>query len=167
MASRSHQPSLVRRMFGLTAPRTGFLGLALPAVSICSAALVGCTTGDGADPVWSEGTTILVVADWDDVPAAVSAGLGQRRWTVLDATGPTRDKPEGEFRYELVDKGDRPGVLAARRRAGASSAEHGPVGIELSAKLGRFGDAAEERALLNAVRARLTDLTGVDVAPLR
>ncbi len=159
----SRAPSFMTRPIPRSIPRPWFWGVA----AAVFAALAGCATQDGSDPVWSEGTTILVLADWDDVPAAVAVGLGQRSLTVVDATGPSRGDPHGEYRYELIDQEDRPGVLAARRRAGASSADAGPVGIELSAKLGRFGDAAEERSLLNAVRNRLADLTGVDVAPIR
>lgn len=72
--------------------------------------------------------------------------------------------------YELVTIHDEPVVLRARRDRdfpGLVPAEAPPQPLELCARVGRTGDPARERLLLDAVARRLGQLAGVDYAPIR
>lgn len=106
------------------------------------------------------GSTRRVSADWDDVYPAVSLMAQQVEMALLDwSPGHRGVAAASEQRFALLTIGDEPAELLARRQDGGV--------IELSARVGRFGDARRERALVEAVARRLTDLAGVEVRPLR
>lgn len=99
-----------------------------------------------------------MVADWADVEAAVLVGASAAEMAVLgDEAG------EGERAFRLLTIRDESAELRARTAAPESER---PVPIELSARVGHFGDPERERVLLEAVARRLRDLAGVDYRPL-
>jgi hypothetical protein len=121
---------------------------------------VDATGATGAVAMPAGGSGRRVVADWDDVHPAVSLMAQQVEMAMLDwSPGHRGVAAAREQRFELLTVGDEPAELVARR-------EDGGV-IELSARVGRFGDARRERALVEVVARRLEDLAGVEVRPLR
>lgn len=91
--------------------------------------------------------------DWADLDAAVEVALESAEVAVI-GSGHTPDRAT----YQLVSLEGRPGELViARGESGR---------LTLSARIGRFGDPARERRLLDAVAGRLARLGGVDIAPL-
>ncbi len=94
--------------------------------------------------------------DWDDIDAAVDAGMSAAEVARVDAS----TSPDGRTRtYELRASTDEPAWLVARRE------EDGRVG--LGARVGRFGDPEREQKLVRGVAERLKTLHGVDWAPVQ
>lgn len=125
--------------------------------------LSGCA-GDGPLLVGTAERAQLV-ADWNDIDAAVEVGAGQNEMAVVSTESPSED----ERVFELRTAGAEPGRVVARRSgvmqaSGAKSV--GPQAIDLQAQVGRFGDSKREKRLIASIRKRLGDLTGVDWAPI-
>ncbi|MBK7406185.1 MAG: hypothetical protein IPJ41_16665 [Phycisphaerales bacterium] len=99
--------------------------------------------------------------DWDDISAAVAVSLSVSE-LVLVAT----ESPDAGHRvYRLRSARDEPGVLVVERLSPADEGD--PVLLRLSCSVGRFGDPARERAVLERVSTRLGQLRGVEVSPIR
>jgi len=107
---------------------------------------------------------VVVVADWDDLDAAVllGASFAEMAWEGRaavegDAAG-RRTK-----RYDLASvEGDAVVLTATRDEAAAD--DEGPDPIRLEARAGVLGNPGREGALLRAVARRLEALRGVDSA---
>ncbi len=69
-----------------------------------------------------------------------------------------------EIRYAVVAATDESGEVVATRSAADGSGED--IDIQLTAHIGRFGDAARERRILEALSRRLGQLHGKATAPL-
>lgn len=127
-------------------------------------AIAGCASGptgsaDGASP---EQNSRTVVADWEDVPAAVSVATGQVELAVVDRSNPDPNR----LVYELKSIRDEPGVLEVSRP------QNGwipglPVVLTLRCEVGRFENKKTQDHLLHTLMQRLQDLRGVDAAPIR
>ncbi len=99
--------------------------------------------------------------DWNDIDAAVLVGASRAEMAIVEAKG----KPESDRReYVLTTARDEPALLVVVRERAVESG--GVVRVRLEATVGRFGDSARERTLMEAVAARLKELAGVDYAPL-
>lgn len=135
------------------------------AAALVLAGLVGggCATQERlpAPERFEESAPVVVVGDWDDVEAAVSAGASQAEMAVVVLTRPT----ETSIDFELVTITDEPATLKVR--LDPESAAKGKASIALEARVGRFGDRAWEERLIGRVGRRLGELHGVDVAPIR
>jgi hypothetical protein len=128
-------------------------------------------------PAWathgahSSGTTLQAVGDWNDIDAAVEVAVKKAELAVVEARDATDERGRAQRVFTLVGLGNEPAELIVTAKGGAgdksSLAQAGPVAMQLSASVGRFGDAAREKTLVNALRARLGQLSGVDFAPLR
>lgn len=142
---------------------------AIGALFLGVAVLFGAGCGSTPDTVLlSEPTREVGVGDWDDIPAAVDVAVGKCEMAVV--RGPDKSAPDygAVQQYELRTVTDEPARLIIRRRAADNGrGETGAVPLEIDAIVGRFGDAARERRLIDAVRRRLSQLVGVDFAPIR
>ncbi len=139
----------------------GFLGIA---------ALSGC--GGGTGPSWnqpavhSDGTTRNTIGDWDDAEAAATVATRQVELAIVRTTRPTPD----QVRFETLAASDEAGLLTISRLpdqpSGRKPSERGGESLRATAKLGTFGDARREAALLDRLERRLRQLEGVEHAPL-
>jgi len=117
-------------------------------------------------PSFSTGETLLTTGDWNDLEAAARVGAEACQIAITSVESPSQSL----YVFKLVTPTDEHGTLTARRRTATPddpTAAEGPIAIELHASLGLFGDSSNEKKLLRAVEARLTDLKGVDWAPIR
>ena len=105
--------------------------------------------------------TSEVLADWDDVEAAVSVALSN---TELVKVGVNRADPARRV-YTLRTSKDEPAGLTIERLGPLVDGE--PVTLLATCSIGRFGDAEREREFLGLIVRRLEQLRGVEVAPLR
>ncbi|MFN7020458.1 MAG: hypothetical protein ACK4WH_03915 [Phycisphaerales bacterium] len=104
-------------------------------------------------------------ADWNDLEAAVIFGTGSIRAVV---TGSSADEPRRR-RFEFKHFEGQSGWLTAERGDDPPSDEadeEPPVTITLVARFGRFSDSSIEERLLRATIRRLTQLRGVEFAPI-
>lgn len=140
-------------------------GLPLAALLALAMPLAGCA-GDAVPPEprlpqdAESPQRAEVVADWDDVQAAVTVALNRTELVKVSAQGPTADSFEVRLRSSL----DEPGLLTVRRAAPPGQPD--PVPITLTARVGRFGDPPRERQFLDLIVRRLGQLRGVETAPL-
>jgi hypothetical protein len=122
---------------------------------VAAAALHGCATARlESPPVTGSITPAVVVGDFDDVRAAVEVSVGRSEMAVVRVDEST----PGELVFELLTIRDEPSELKARAAEGGM--------VELSARIGRFGDERRERRLIGDVVERLRQLHGREVAPL-
>lgn len=96
----------------------------------------------------------MALGDLDDVGASAEIAVHSIEAVVVRTEAST-----GRQRLELLTATDEPGELVATAGGGER--------IELSAKVGRFGDRRREERLLEAMRHRLAQLHGVDTAPVK
>lgn len=117
--------------------------------------LSGCHfAGERPAEIPSHGTQVKALGDWNDVEAAAEVAV-----RIIEAVVERVEVLPGRTTFELVTATDEPGALVAERGVGDQ--------IGLSARVGRFGDRRREERLLEAMRARLAQLHGVNTAPLR
>lgn len=150
------------------ASRARLRGFATSCLLGVAALLPACSPADkySSTPSFSTGETLLTTGEWNDLEAAARVGAEACQIAIASVESPSPDL----FVFKLVTPTDEHGTLTARRRTTAPdhpTAAEGPIAIELHASLGLFGDSAHEKKLLRAVEARLTDLNGVDWAPIR
>lgn len=133
--------------------------------------LAACSSGPGkTPPARSEGepsNTARVIADWNDVEAAVRIAVSRAEMAVITwrpghAEVPTASEQVFQI---LVIEGDQIELVASRSTSGADM-----IPIELRARyLGivpRMADA-RMRTLLDQTTARLSQLAGRDTAALK
>ncbi len=100
-----------------------------------------------------------IVADWNDTDAAVDLAASNSEMAVVSMG--TNDT--GERVYVLRTIRDEPAWLTLRRTRDAEQS----APLEITARVGRFGDSGQEYRLLRELRRRLTDLHGVATSPIR
>lgn len=106
-------------------------------------------------------STSGTAGDWNDIDAAVLVGASVAEMAVVEAKGaPESDRRE----YVLTTVREEPALLVVVKERGGESG--GVARVRLEATVGRYGERARERALMDAVASRLKDLAGVDYAPL-
>ncbi len=108
-------------------------------------------------------TQAQVVGDWDDIETSVITGASQSQIAVERILTPEPDR----ITYELRTITDEPGTLDVRLLPDPAATSLEARQIQFTAQVGRFGDAAWQERLIGRVRARLEDLRGVGVAPIR
>ena len=134
----------------------------IPLLTLLGLMLIGCSATPSPPPVdasrTEQGSELFVIAEWDDVPAAVETASSQAEMA-LEATHRTDERME--FTIRLIG-GERATLVAVR--TGESSGVTSST-IRLIAKVGAFGAQDAERRLLGYVVARLRQLHGVEWAP--
>lgn len=130
------------------------------APTLVGACLSGCSSSPSPastepNPFVGPATTGPASGDWDDARAAAAAAVPAVELAIVHVEEPTPDR----LIFELLSARDEPGELVIERRPGSGE-------LDVRARVGRFGDPRRERALVEAVRRRLGQLRGVDVAPL-
>lgn len=111
----------------------------------------GCASLEPAGPPGPR----TVLADWDDVDAAVEVAVKSAE-VALD--GPPR-RSRSRMVYSLRTVSDEPGELVVERAGGEV--------LTVSATIGRFGgDKEREARLVGAVVRRLKQLRGKEWAPV-
>lgn len=129
-----------------------------------AAGLIGSAGCAMPDPLpgpvrFQKQATGVATGDWDDLEAAVIVGASQSEMAIVRLTRPS----DREAVFELRTITDEDGRLVAT----LIEPEGWAGRIELRARIGRFGSLEWERRLIDRVSRRLTDLHGVDVAPIR
>jgi hypothetical protein len=107
-------------------------------------------------------TRLEVVADWDDLDAAMVVAAANNQCAILGVRRPGPDEVE----FEVRTIRDEPVTVSARRLGAADNPPRAEP-IELVCEYGRFGDAAQQERILEAMRERLADLRGVDYRKVR
>lgn len=131
------------------------------------------SAGLGAEGARPDGSWAAVRADWDDIDAAVSAGLWKHEAAVVSR----RVDDVGMVRFTLMTIRDERGELSFRRvepqPLAAAGAQPGgeagggePVLIEIGCAVGLSDRGEVERRIIRSVVHRLTQLRGVQTAPL-
>lgn len=97
----------------------------------------------------------VVAGDFDDVPSAVYAASMAAQTVDVSVTQPSPDR----WDHELLTVDGSPGTLSVVLR---------PDGlIEMTCRIGRFGDPEREQRYVAAIAARLEELHGVDYAKIK
>lgn len=104
------------------------------------------------------GRTESMTADWNDIDAAVDLAASESELMIQSAGA---DNPDERI-YLLRSIRDEPVWLRVRRPAGQDES----ASLELTARVGRFGDLAREREFLSNLRRRLGQLHGVGTHPI-
>ncbi len=137
------------------------------AIGIASLGLSGCgSAGDARPLLLGMGSNATSTGDWDDVSNAVGVAAGKCQMALVES----REVGEDEREYELLTVTDEPVRVRVRRAARPAPGRGEPASAErfqIRADVGRFGDLALERALIDHIKVRLSDLAGVDFAPVR
>lgn len=102
-----------------------------------------------------------LTADWDDLEAALAVGLPAAEVSPLGPPVHTADRLDLDIRAVTGERG-----RFTATRLDPPSADADPVSMRLTCRIGPLGDPQRERRLLRAVADRLTQLKGVDWAPL-
>lgn len=113
-------------------------------------AILGCARTRPAEP-----GPRLVRGDWDDALPAARVAASAAEMAILQVAAPA----EFEVRLELIAIGDAAGSATIRRIDGST--------LEVTCRVGRFGDSRREDRFLDALERRLAQLAGVDFAPVR
>lgn len=108
----------------------------------------------------ADASATTVEADWDDADASVKVALGQ-----VGIASVGVDRSPQRLDYRLRTPRDEPGSLTLERVDPTDTVD--PVEIRVTSSIGRFGDPERERELIERVAARLDQLRGVEVAPVR
>lgn len=122
----------------------------------------GCGSGPGGSGggLRADAQRRMASGDWDDVSAAVAVSL-----SVAELVLVSTEDPEPTRRvFHLRSSRDEPAELVVERLSPVGAPD--PVELRLSCTVGRFGDAARERAVLGRVAERLGQLRGVEVSPI-
>lgn len=122
--------------------------------------LGGCWSAR-AIPAGRVSQPLEVVADWNDVEAAVLAATGRVEMAFV-----SQAEAPGRHVFELRTIRDEPAELVFTCELGALP-EGERIPIRIWCSVGRFGDSGREAQVLRAVAKRLGDLAGVDFAPIR
>lgn len=107
----------------------------------------------------SDPTSLLTTGDADDLDAAAQGGVEEADAVIVDRLA----EVESVRRYTIRTTADEPGLLTIERLSRGPD----PVRLRVGCAIGRFGDPAREREVVEQVRQRLERLRGVEFAPLR
>lgn len=152
----------------LTDPNAA-LRWAWPVIVLAMPLLSGCGGGfpkRGAPT--PSGTTAIVRGEWDDLDAAIEAMCGTTELALVGRVAfqlqpaEVADLSTRRRGYDLLTSADEPArITFAAQETGE------PTAMVMTVRVGRFGDASREAAVIEAVRRRLADLEGKDFAPMR
>lgn len=161
-----------------TSPHDFATRLATAFIMLATFAAVGCA---GDAPGGSLlGRTLLAGpersaeahGDWDDVDNAVAVAAAKTEMAVVDQS----TDENGDRVYELLTIADEPARIRVRRLGlnadppsarGRVTTKSTPDRIQVSAAVGRMGNPGVEKRLIGHIKDRLSDLAGVDYAPVR
>lgn len=134
--------------------------------------LAGCSADSPRVEMSADGpATVTLVADWNDIDAAVDVGASKAEMAVVSRNkGPTWGNVGGDRErrtFVLKTVGDEPAWLEITRGPGQDATDEA-VTMTLHAKVGRLegGEPEKEQRLLRAVAHRLGQLKGRDWYPL-
>lgn len=119
--------------------------------------LAGCTLPHETPRQPVPATRATVVADWNDLEAAVLVAASRTETSLVDWR---QDAARAEF--ELASIRDEPVMVTARRQAPGD-----PSPVDLTCWFGPFGDAGRQARFLKEIARRLEDLRGVDYRKVR
>lgn len=102
---------------------------------------------------------MTVRADWSDLEAAMEVAAPRAELALVE-TKTSSDRVV----FGVVAATDENGEVVATRTPGNGAGED--IEIRLTARIGRFGDAAREQRILDALARRLGQLHGKAIAPL-
>lgn len=127
--------------------------MALGALLVYSMFGYGCVVKPASS--YQNTTELTVIADWDDIDAAMDAGMSASETAVL-----ARTESDGVVVFEFLSIHDERGKLIATRL------EEGTEGVEIRV----HAEQSESRAntpqrLVHAFARRLSELRGVETAP--
>jgi hypothetical protein len=94
--------------------------------------------------------------DRNDIEVSVDAALARAYVAPVAMT----ERDDGALVWELRTARDEPGALEVR--LGPAPEPGQPVGVEISCRIGRFGDPEVERLIVKSVAHRLEQLRGRD-----
>lgn len=118
-----------------------------------------------ADPALvAEGSPVhlQVVADWDDLDAALPVGLTDAECAKIEELpGGTADRRA----WKVLSIAEEYGTVTAMRVGPAKPDGKGSCTIRLEARIGRNGNPDREARLVQGMERRLNQLAGVDWAP--
>lgn len=107
-------------------------------------------------------TTGAVVGDWNDVEPAVRVGVEQGE-AAIERITPTADATTLTFDLRThLDEDAR--VRVTRELGGHANGER--ITLRIACRIEPFGDAAREERFIELIARRLTQLTGVEFAPI-
>ncbi len=122
--------------------------------------LSGCAGGSQSDLPVVSGVSSPGRGEWDDLNAALSWASGRHEMAVLEY----RDEPlpsGGVARlYSLITLRNEPVLVRIDRPE--SGTIYDVRDLTITARVGRFGNPREERALVRDIRARLDRLVEID-----
>ncbi len=126
---------------------------------VALALILGFPLASCRSPLWTQGGPPVreVLADWDDADAAVEVAAKKVEMGLLRSEALNSGR-----RYHLRTVGDEPVELDLQPADGTD-----PRLVRIEARVGRFGDPRREGQLAAAVARRLTQLRGVEHAPVR
>lgn len=137
----------------------------LPALLLLSVVFAGCATPPPLPAQVRNQASSLgeVIGDWDDVETCVSTGAYQSEMAIERVMRPDPDT----IVFELLTITNEPARLEMERIGGDGKVPGESERMELRASVGLFGSRDWEERLIGRVSRRLTELRGVDVAPIR
>lgn len=133
------------------------------AVGVATLFVVGGCAGvyrPSAEPI--DTSTLVVAGDWDDVVAAVEAGASWAEMAVL-----TREAGDGWARFGLITTDEERVTLTVERVGRGGGGDGGRVRLEAESSAGNERGPGLEASLIRGVERRLSQLSGVDVSPIR
>lgn len=161
-----------------TSPHDFATRLATAFMVLVTLAAVGCE-GDapggsllGRTLLTGPERSTLAHGDWDDVDNAVAVAAAKTEMAIVDQS----TDENGDRVYELLTIADEPARIRVRRVdpnpdpppvPGRVTPKSTPDRIQVSAKVGRMGNPGLEKRLIGHIKDRLSDLAGVDYAPVR
>ncbi len=157
--TRSYRVAPRRFLRSVRVPLAGLIGISV---------FAGCASGPSWNQpaVHSTGTTRIIVGDWDDAEAAVTVATRQVELAILRVARPTPNQVD----FDTIAPSDETGRLTLIRRPdparSAGSGGRGGESLQATARLGTYGDTRREAALLDRLERRLSQLEGVEYAPL-
>ncbi|MEM1184628.1 MAG: hypothetical protein AAGI53_06450 [Planctomycetota bacterium] len=160
--------------------RLGLLSAILAGLALSGCAGKPSPLGEASRSLDVDGVVRVIVADWDDLDAAVEVALTRCELASLDRDTSTRaierqdgysdqgypDEVETVLTWTLSTRDGRPGVLEATRSIVDASGLGRDNEITLRVRIGTFGTPSEEACVSDEVTARLEALRGLTVAPL-
>lgn len=134
------------------------LPLVLVALLLGGWVLAGCEGGPSTlDRKAGVASTGAGLGDMNDIDVSVDTALARAGVAPVGL----EVRPDGTRVWELRTARDEPGEVVVK--VGVPEREGGPVPVEMSCRVGRFGDAETEALILRSAAARLEQLRGRDV----
>ncbi|MBX3315514.1 MAG: hypothetical protein KF902_01475 [Phycisphaeraceae bacterium] len=94
------------------------------------------------------------LSDANDINISIDAALARAGIAPVAI----ENRPDGSRVWELRNARDEPGELIVR--VGIPESEGGPIPVEMTCRIGRFGDPETERLILESAAKRMEQLRG-------